>query len=211
MSTTAQKSEAKTFLEERAAIPGGEDINLCIQCGTCSGSCPNANEMDYPPRQMIALVRSGMRDEALSSNSMWYCASCYLCTVRCPRGIKITELMHALESLAIRHGMDTKRTRTPLMYRTFVDSIKSNGRVHEFGFMVNYYTKAMRFYLPTRANPLNPLRALELLGMLPVALGLYSHGRLALKPSKVKDMKGLKAIIEKAEAMEKAQASGGEH
>lgn len=207
----AQKTTDKSFLEEVASIPGGEGVKLCIQCGTCSGSCPNANEMDYPPRQMIALVRAGMRDEALSSNSMWYCASCYLCTVRCPREIKITELMHALECLAIRHGLDTKRTRTPLMYRTFVDSIKSNGRVHEFGFMVNYYIRAMRFYLPTRANPWNPLRVFELFGMLPVALGLYSHGRLALRPTKVKGMKGLKAIIDKAEAIDKAQAIGGDH
>ena len=211
MTIVAHKKTDQTFRDELASMPGGEGVKLCIQCGTCSGSCPNANEMDYPPRQMIALVRSGMRYEALSSNSMWYCASCYLCTVRCPRGIKITELMHALECLAIRHGVDTRRTRTPLMYRTFVDSIKSNGRVHEFGFMVNYYLKAMRFYLPSRANPLNPLRAVELFGMLPVAVGLYSHGRLGLRPAKVKDMKGLKAIIERAEAIEKAQASGGDH
>jgi heterodisulfide reductase subunit C len=211
MSVVVQKGIDKTFLEELASIPGGEGVKLCIQCGTCSGSCPNANEMDYAPRQMIALVRAGMRDEALSSNSMWYCASCYLCTVRCPREIKITELMHALECLAIRHGMDTKRTRTPLMYRTFVDSIRSNGRVHEFGFMVRYYIRAMRFYLPSRANPLNPLRVLELFGMLPVGLGLYSHGRLALRPTKVKGMKGLKAIIDKAEAIDKAQAIGGDH
>ncbi len=211
MSVVAQKSIDKTFLEELAAIPGGEGVKLCIQCGTCSGSCPNANEMDYPPRQMIALVRSGMRDDVLSSNSMWYCASCYLCTVRCPRGIKITELMHALECLAIRHGLDSKRTRTPLMYRTFVDSIRSNGRVHEFGFMVRYYIRAMRFYLPSSAKPLNPLRVFELFGMFPVALGLYSHGRLALRPSRIKGMKELKAIIEKAEAIEKAQALGGAH
>lgn len=211
MSVVAQKTIDKSFLEEVAIIPGGEGVKLCIQCGTCSGSCPNADEMDYAPRQMIALVRAGMRDEALRSNSMWYCVSCYLCTVRCPREIKITELMHALDSLAIRHGVDSKRTRTPVMYRTFVDSIRSNGRVHEFGFMVKYYVKAMRFYLPSRANLLNPLRVFELLGMLPVALGLYSHGRLALRPTKIKGMKELKAIIEKAEAIEKAQALGGDH
>lgn len=177
----------------------------CIQCGSCTGSCPNANKMDYPPRKIIALLRAGMQDEVLSSNSMWYCASCYLCTVRCPRGVKPTDLMHALECLAIRHGVATKRTSTPVMYQAFVDSIKSNGRVHEFGFMVRYYLRNIRSYLPTRANPLKPLRAFELVGMLPVALGLFSHGRLSLKPSRVKGMKELKAIIEKA------QAIGGAH
>jgi hypothetical protein len=87
------------------------------------------------------------------------------------------------------------------MYRTFVDSIKSNGRVHEFSFTVKYYLRTIRFYLPTRANPLNPLKAFELLGMLPVALGLISHGRLSLRPSRIRGGKELKAIIEKAQAI----------
>ncbi len=201
MSVVAKEAGDKSFIQEVSAIPSGEGVKLCIQCGSCTGSCPNANEMDYPPRQIIAMVRAGMRDEVLSSNSMWYCASCYLCTTRCPRGIKPTDLMHALECLAIRHGVATRRSRTPVMYRTFVNSIKSNGRVHEFSFTLRYYLRTIRFYLPTRTNPLNPLRAFELLGMLPVVLGLISHGRLSLRPSRIKGMKELKAIIEKAQGL----------
>lgn len=201
MSIITKQARNKSFVEEVSAIPGGERVKLCIQCGSCTASCPNAKEMDYPPRQIIAMVRAGMRDEALSSNSMWYCASCYLCTVRCPRGIKPTELMHALECLAIRHGVATKRTLTPLMYQAFVDSIKSNGRVHEFSFTLRYYLRAIRFYMPNRTNPLNPLRAFELVGMLPVAFGLFSHGRLSLRPSRIKGMKDLKAVIEKAQSI----------
>lgn len=201
MSVITKKAGNERFIDEVSAIPGGEGVKLCIQCGSCTASCPNANEMDYPPRQIIAMVRAGIRDEALSSNSMWYCASCYLCTVRCPRGIKVTEFMHALEYLAIRHGVATKRTLTPLMYRAFVDSVKSNGRVHEFSFTLRYYLRAIRFYLPTRTNPLNPLRAFKLLGMLPLAVGLFLHGRMSLRPSRIKGRKELKAIIEKSQAM----------
>ena len=58
-----------------------------------------AGEMEFPPRKIIALIRAGMRDEVLSSSSMWYCLSCYMCTVRCPRGVKPTELAHALDYL----------------------------------------------------------------------------------------------------------------
>lgn len=192
-------------MEELSAIPGGRDVLKCIQCGSCTGSCPNASKMDYPPRKAIHLIRSGMQDTVLASNSMWYCASCYLCTVRCPREIKITDLMHALESLAVRHGVATVRTRTPVMYRTFVDSIKSNGRVHEFSFTMRYYLRNLRSYLPTRAEPLKPLKAFELLGMLPIAWGLFSHGRLPLRPSKIKGTKELTAIITKAQSM------GGAH
>jgi hypothetical protein len=87
------------------------------------------------------------------------------------------------------------------MYQAFVDSIKSNGRVHEFSFTLRYYLRAIRFYMPNRTNPLNPLRAFELVGMLPVAFGLFSHGRLSLRPSRIKGMKDLKAVIEKAQSI----------
>lgn len=172
----------RNFVEEVAATPGGEKIFACIQCGICTGSCPVASEMEYPPRKIIALIRIGMRDEVLSSSSMWHCLSCYMCTVRCPRGVKPTELAHALESLATQHGFSIKGTRTPAMYRSFVSSIKGNGRVHEFGMM-------FRFYLMT-----NPLAAVK---MLPVGLKLFLHKRMPLIPKKVKAKQDLAKIIQK--------------
>lgn len=138
-----------------------------------------AGEMEYPPRKIIALIRAGMRDEVLSSSSMWHCLSCYTCTVRCPRDVKPTELAHALESLATEHGFKVKGTRTPAMYRSFVSSIKANGRVHEFGMMFKYYLSA------------NPLAALK---VLPVGLQLFLHRRLPLFPHKVKGREELAQI-----------------
>jgi len=172
----------KNFVEEIAATPGGENIRACIQCGICTGSCPVANEMEYPPREIIAMIRAGMRDEVLSSNSMWYCLSCYMCTVRCPRGVKPTELAHALESMANQQGFRVKRTRTPAMYRSFVSSIKGNGRVHEFGMM-------FRYYLMT-----NPLAALK---MLPVGLKLFLRKRMPLIPKRVKGKEDLSKLRQK--------------
>jgi len=72
------------------------------------------------------------------------------------------------------------------MYRAFVDSVKSNGRVHELGLM-------MKFYLKT-----NPLAALK---MLPVGLRLLSHGRMSLKARKIKGTGQLKAIVATAQAL----------
>lgn len=172
----------KSFLDEVAATPGGEHIKACIQCGICTGSCPAAKEMEYPPRKMIALIRAGMRDEVLSSASMWHCLSCHLCGCRCPRGVKPSDLAHALTSLAARHGYQVKKTTTPAMYRSFVSSIKSNGRVHEFGIM-------LRYFLIT-----NPLAALK---MLPVGLKLFLHRRLPLKPQRAKGKADLDKIIKK--------------
>ena len=179
-----------TFVEEVAATPGGEHILSCIQCGVCTGSCPVASQMEYPPRKIIALIRAGMRDEVLSSNSMWFCLSCHLCGCRCPRGVKPTDLAHALESLATQHGYRVKGTRTPAMYRSFVSSIKANGRVHEFGMM-------FRYYLTT-----NPLAALK---MLPVGLKLFLHRRMPLMPKKVEGKDDLSQIIQKFREVRGAQ------
>jgi heterodisulfide reductase subunit C len=38
----------KSFVEEISVIPGGEAIRLCIQCGTCTASCPNAAKSQSP-------------------------------------------------------------------------------------------------------------------------------------------------------------------
>ncbi len=183
-----RKPRADSFSEEISAIPGGEGIRLCMQCGTCTASCPNADKMDYTPAQLIAMARAGMKKEVLSSNAMWHCLSCYLCTVRCPRGIKQTDLMHALECLAVREGLSHGRLLTPAMYRSFNDFVYSLGSLPEVGFMT-------WFYMLT-----NPLRAVR---MFPVALGLLKHGRLSIKARRLSPQgtKQLRAILEKAETL----------
>ena len=184
--TTVRTPVDTSFIDEVCAIPGGEAIRSCIQCGMCTGSCPTANKWDYPPRKAIALVRVGLRDELLSSNSMWFCASCYTCTVRCPRDIKPADIMHALEIISIRSGLSTKRSRTPVMYQCFVDSAKGNGRVYELGMMIKLFLKT------------NPFAAIKLA---PVGLGLFLHKRLPLRPSRIKGIGELKAILDKARAL----------
>ena len=181
------KTRVKTFVDEISAVPGGEGIRLCIQCGTCTASCPNADRMEHTPSQLIAMVRADMREEVLSSNAMWYCLSCYLCTVRCPRGIKQTDIMHVLEGLAVSKGLNNKRTTTPVMYDDFNRFVANRGKLSEFWLM-------MRYYLRT-----NPLKAV---GMLPVALGLLTHNRLSMKMEKLspEGKKQLRAIIDKAES-----------
>jgi len=180
--------DRNTFVQEICAIPGGEGIRLCIQCGTCTASCPNADRMEHTPSQLIAMARAGMREEVLSSNSMWFCLSCYLCTVRCPRGIKQTDLMHALECLAVRQSLSNARTYTPTMYRSFSDFVYSIGSVPEMSFMTWFYLLS------------NPLRALK---MIPLAVTLLRHGRLSAKARRLKPEaeRQLKAILDKAEVL----------
>jgi heterodisulfide reductase subunit C len=144
--------------------------------------------MQYAPRQLIAMARAGMRDEVLSSNSMWYCASCYLCTVRCPRDIKPTDLMHVLECLATRHGLSTKKNKTPAMYQTFSNLVYGTGGMPEMGLMMRYYLKT------------NPFKAM---GMIPTAFTMIRHGRISLKSRKLKPeaQRQFKAILDKAKEL----------
>ena len=176
------KVDMGSFLDEVKATPGGEHILACIQCGTCTGSCPMAGAMEYPPRKIIAMIRAGLRDEVLSSSSMWFCLSCYMCTARCPRGVKPTEIAHALESLANQNSFRVGGTSTPGLYRSFVGSIRVNGRVHEFGMM-------LRYYLLT-----NPLAALK---MWKVGLKLFLHRRMPLLPVRIRAKEDLSRIIRK--------------
>src|SRR4030043_1247115 len=180
---------ANSFIQEISSMPGGEKINLCIQCGTCSASCPNANKMDYTPRELIAMARAGMREEVLSSNSMWLCLSCYMCTVRCPRGIVPTYIMHALEHLAMLRGLSSKRTRTPILYKVFSDTVYSSGHIPRLGCMT-------RFYL--RVNPFSALKNT------PVGLALVRHGRMPIKATRLKPetLGQFRAILDKAKALE---------
>lgn len=113
MATEAKRGEGSLFIEEVCTVPGGEGVRLCLQCGACGGACPAADAMQHTPRELIALVQSGARVEALSSNAMRFCVSCYLCNETCPQGARPADIMLALEHLAARHGFAQPRLRTP--------------------------------------------------------------------------------------------------
>ncbi len=78
----------------------GEEVRTCIQCGTCSASCPTAHLMKPSIRRLVKLCLEGRREEALHNETLWLCTSCLLCTVRCPRGIRPKMVVSALKELA---------------------------------------------------------------------------------------------------------------
>ncbi len=185
-----EKELRKAFLTEVARIPGGENLNRCIQCGTCSGSCPVTYAMDYSPRQVIAMFRAGAIEDLLRSRTIWICASCYNCTVRCPEEIKITDLLYALKRIAIEKEILPKKFPVYVLSKTFTDMVQRFGRNYETGLL-------LLFYLRT-----HPLR---LLGMTGDGLALWRHGRLPVKPRKIKGIAGLRRIIKKAETFDRPQ------
>ena len=78
----------------------------------------------------------GMRKEVLTDDSLWLCASCYICYERCPQDVKITEVIGAIRAIAQREAKAGKIKITnnkPLFDHLFIDSVKSNGKWYEAG------------------------------------------------------------------------------
>jgi Fe-S oxidoreductase len=84
---------AELTLDNLLATPEGRELLSCIQCGTCAGTCPYGDVMDYPPRRVIGLLREGMLEEVLASESLLNCVSCYACMAKCPRGLHLTDVL----------------------------------------------------------------------------------------------------------------------
>jgi len=167
---------------------GGTGIKLCYQCGTCTGDCPTAFAMDHTPRQIIRMVRFGMREEVLSSDTIWVCASCYNCTTRCPRGVRITEVMTALKRIAIREGIGAETHRGPAFYRTFLEISKKYGRVFELEFMLKFMSSVPESLF----KKLSGLPA-----QMPLGIAFLQKRKLAFSPHRIKGLKRFQGIYKR--------------
>lgn len=147
-------------------------IERCIQCGTCSASCPLNQYMDYTPRQVVSMVREGLIHEALKTKTIWLCSTCYLCAVRCPAKINIGDFMTALKSSALKNGYSDNHLYPKLM-KTYVEYINSYGRISEPRLMIKFSLKT------------NPLKLLK---MLPFSMKLLKDGTLSLSLEKIHNL-----------------------
>ncbi len=180
----------QAFLQEVKRIPGGGKLNQCIQCGTCSGSCPVSYAMDFLPREVVALFRAGAIETLLRSRTIWICASCYNCTVRCPAGIKITDLLYALKRIALEQHILPAKFPVYALSESFVKMVRKYGRNHEFGLLRAYFLRT------------SPWAIFRRLGE---GVALWWHGRLRWKPNRIKGLKGLRRMILRAEQFERPQ------
>ncbi len=124
---------------------GVENLLACYQCQKCSAGCPVAYAMDILPNQVIRMVQFGLREKVLASNTIWICASCYTCSVRCPNDIDIAKIMDVLRHIALRSGVKLAERDIPIFHSVFLDSIKSKGRIHELGLIWQYKAKTRDF------------------------------------------------------------------
>lgn len=171
--------------EVEMRTPGQTRLERCIQCGTCGGSCPVAQDIDYTPRKIFAMIKAGMEEEVLKSNSPFYCLSCYTCTVRCPQNIHITDIMYTLKNMAIEKGL-ARVNPAKHFSKTFIGYVESNGRSFEFGLA----TRQSLRYMP-----------MGMRGTASVGLGMLTKNRLEMIPSKIKHVEQLQAILNRAKEL----------
>ncbi len=83
---------------------GGDSLEYCFQCGTCTGSCPSGRRTPYRVRQIIRKTNMGLKDEVMADPNLWMCTTCYACQERCPRKIKIVDVVKLARNHAAQAG-----------------------------------------------------------------------------------------------------------
>jgi len=117
---------------EIAALPGGEHIHRCWQCGSCTNACTvNALNERFNPRFWIYLIRTGMEEELLRDKDIiWQCVSCNKCTYACPRDVNPEGVMKATS-----HWLELKghTEKSPSMHfdEEFADQVFKTGKIEE--------------------------------------------------------------------------------
>ena len=187
----------KTFLDQViAATPGKSHLEMCIQCGTCGGSCPSGPDMDHTPRNLFAMIRAGMRDQVLRSNAPWFCVSCYYCMVRCPQDIHVTDVMYTLKRMSVKSNLFDE-SASPDFSKTFIFWVENFGRSFELGLMSQHMI---------RHNPFGVFKIADM------GVGMVTKGRISFTPKRINGIDSLRAILAKAkelEAEDDAKITGG--
>ncbi len=176
-STQSAERLNEGFLEE-VIKASGVDIRACYQCQKCSAGCPVSAAMDLLPNQIIRQIQYGRREKVLGSRSIWICASCHTCSVRCPNAIDFARVMDGLRHIALRSGIGAAEKEIPVFHAAFLDSIRSKGRVHELSLI-------LRFKMKTR----------DFLKDASLGWQMFRHGKIKVMPPGATGGKEVKAIF----------------
>ena len=171
-----------SFIEEIRKIPGGDKILDCIQCGVCAGSCHARFAMDYSPMQILKMAHLGLKQEVLSSSTIWICASCYTCASRCPRSLNIPAIMSGFKHMAMKNNVKAPIELKPKFHKAFTEIVGKYGRMHE---------PALQLKLTKKTSPR------QLLHNASLGVRMLRKGKLNLKPSKLASTTRFSRVVEK--------------
>ena len=164
------------FKQEVLRLAGAE-VLTCIQCGTCSASCPTAHLMNPSIRMLVKLCLEGKKEEALHNDTLWLCTSCLLCTVRCPRSIRPKAVVSALKDIAEREGIKSKDASYEEL---FLKQIRDYGRIAELPLTGEFLL----------VFPQGAVQSMQM------GLELLPRGKIGLEIEKIKGRDEVKRIVE---------------
>src|SRR5512142_3245966 len=129
--------------DEIAALPGGENIHRCWQCGSCTNSCTvNAINPDFNPRFWIYLIRMGMESELLRDKDIiWQCVSCNKCTYACPRDVFPEGVMKATAHWLELKG-HTPQSRSSMFDEEFTEQVIETGKIEEGRIIRGFFARS---------------------------------------------------------------------
>lgn len=173
-------------LKQKAEHALGESVNLCYQCGKCSAGCPLADEMDYPPNQILRMIQyetPEMDDRVLRSYGIWLCLSCEQCSTRCPKEVTIPAFMDFLRSESIAQDKVNPKAKDIIAFHnSFLGSVRSLGRLYEIGLIAGYKLKTWHLMQDVNTAP-----------------KLFFNGKLKVVPNKVQNINAIEKMFKRAE------------
>ena len=182
--TPSPSSELRSYVESQS----GQLVSRCYQCGKCTAGCPAAYTMDLGPRKVMRAIQLGLRDEVMSSSTIWICVYCHTCSSRCPREIDIAQVMESLRTLAVTEGGKRAEKDIQLFHRLFLLLVQRWGRIHELGLGALYNIMGV--------HPLANMNKLP---------GMLARGKLAILPPRVKGTSEIRKLFNKVKEVEKVK------
>ncbi|MEJ2771536.1 MAG: 4Fe-4S dicluster domain-containing protein [Sulfolobaceae archaeon] len=174
--------------DEIANTLEGYTISACWQCGTCTSGCTMREyDPNYGPRKFIDLARKGDKQTLIElQNSIWRCVSCQKCTHRCPKGVLVEEVVHAIHNYLLKHGL-VKKDPGAIFDELFLETVMNNGgRISELSLGA---ASAKAGFVSLGIKDLIMMSGAMLRS------GLFKE---LMKPSKVKNWDRIKKVLEEA-------------
>lgn len=131
---TATREDLDVNFKQQVIDAGADTLSICFQCGTCTGACPSGRRTPYRVRQLVRRSLMGFKEDLIADDTIWMCSTCYECQERCPRGIKIVDIVKIVRNYASQAGYMAQAHK---MTGSFV--IKTG-----HGVPINDATKALR-------------------------------------------------------------------
>jgi heterodisulfide reductase subunit C len=173
-------SESRRTLAGEIFAATGVNAATCYQCGKCSAGCPMASESALRPHAVMRLVMQDRREQALTDESIWLCLTCETCSARCPNDCDPARVIDAVRELSIEAGSADMPRTVSAFHKAFLEQIRSNGRLHEFGMVMDY-----------------KLRSGELMKDVTSAPGMLTRGKLSFRAERIEALDEIRRIFEK--------------